>query len=189
VAAEDAVKQTLSAEVVAEIRSETVKQFAKWLIALIVLLMVFAATGWWFFIRQHIDDYIAKRGGVPRDAVLAIDSSNACPAGWATFADGNGRVIVGSGRGEGTGSRSFRSIGGAESFKLSEGNVPRHQHETIVAVLSSSLGTAPSRDDAVWGTRAAPLQTSMTGAFGKQDPDPIPTMPPFIALLYCKKMP
>jgi hypothetical protein len=180
--------QSVSTEVKAAIRKEAMTQVAKWTIGLLVLLFGIAASGWWLYLQQRLDQYIvSKTASVPSSTVASFDLRE-CPQGWKSFDDGAGRVVVGAGRGEGLTPRSYRVPGGSENVRLTEANIPAHQHDTLTAVnFTAPWGNAATRPQAVEGTKTGNWPTAQSSSYGKAQPDAVPTMPPFIALTVCIK--
>jgi len=184
-------RNTISDDVLAEIKKEVVSQVAKWTIVVIIALFGLALSGWLFYIQAKIDEYIvARAGGIPVGSVVAVDLPTGCPSiGWEKFSAGAGRFILGEGAGgDSLTARTYRDRGHNESFRLTEANVPAHQHETVSAVSQAMpFGNGPSRN-AVWGTTTAPYPVGMTSFWGKPTPDPVSIIPPFIVLHLCKKV-
>lgn len=170
------------------IRKEALQQTARWTIAGLATLFLFAMLGWWFALEPYLKERI---GGVPRGAVIAFDRDDMdvdkCPASWSPFSPARGRAIVGAGLGDGLTNRPFRLSGGAENVKLLEAHIPSHQHDTILGVVSSPWGMASTKSNAVYGTKADTAPTGLTSSYGSVDPTPIATMPPYLALYFCKK--
>jgi hypothetical protein len=171
-----------------EIRKEVISQSVKWAIAAAAALALAALSGWWLYLEPLI---IGRLGGVPNGAVVAFDLSDGCPKapGWNTFADAHGRVIVGSGQGAGLALRPFRHAGGLETFTLTETNIPEHKHDVQLGVLSANDTNwgAGAMKKAVAGSNIGDYITAYSSPYGRSKPDPIPTMPPFINLVFCKK--
>ena len=69
-----------------------------------------------------------RAGAIPSGAIAAFDVASGCPNGWRDFAEGAGRVIVGSGNGPELTSRPFRSFGGEEKVSLDRRTLPPHNH-------------------------------------------------------------
>jgi len=178
----------LSAELKEAIRKEAVSQAVKWAIAAFFLFFTISLTGWWFYLQKILDDYIIdKARGVPSGTVVAFDTSGDCPRGWSPFADGAGRFIVGAGRAEGLTQRRFRSTGDSETVVLSERNIPQHQHDTLIGVIHSPpWGTGPAKQS-VAGASLGAYATALSSPYGRNPPEAIPIVPPFIALTFCKK--
>lgn len=132
---------------------------------------------------------------LPSGSVVPFDLSSGCPDGWDPFKPIVGRTIVGAGEatnadevGVPLSSHKQGQAGGREAYKLTIENVPQHQHATQAGVLAGN---------AVWGTGGSGLivaGASMGNAFfsntspvGEQDPNAIPLMPPYLAMIYCRR--
>src|SRR5215204_1569057 len=83
----------ISEELLSTIRKKAIEEVAKYAIVAFVALVVIAATGWWFYIRENLS---AWAGGVPQDAVVMFDSLAECPAGWTRLRKSEGRYLVGA---------------------------------------------------------------------------------------------
>jgi hypothetical protein len=186
---EQGTEHGLTRELKASVRKEALTQVAKWTVGAVVVLFGIAATGWWLYLKNNLDEYIRTRvEGMPASAVVAFDLPEGCPRGWTAFQDAAGRAVIGVGKGNGLTPREFRDRQGIEVVVLTPNHMPQHQHDTLVALgsTSSPWGPGPAKTAAVgrdWQTFA----TALSGPAGKNPPDPISTMPPFIVLQYCKK--
>ena len=122
----------------------------------------------------------------PADAIIAF--RDRCPdETWVAF--GDGRFLIGSDK-----TRNAGNMGGLEGFQLSERNIPRHQHEMQLK--------KPDRDDQVIWDEGATYNNLLDGGpihgerspsiksspYGRAEPDPIPTMPPWVAVAFCRKL-
>jgi hypothetical protein len=142
--------------------------------------------------------------GPPPGAVVAFDLPTGCPKGWSTFERGMSRTIIGT---SGTGlsvfdvpnldahehklrAYAYQSTGGEEKHTFTIEELPPHDHGIPLLQHSEyvrekgyqgtdNVGLDASRTDPKWGVVR---YTQMVG--GGQ---PYNTMPPFIALFYCKK--
>lgn len=153
---------------------------------------------------------------IPRGAVIAFDrddlDQSKCPPGWQPFKNARARVIIGAGDpGEAPGKMSFdeqaRPLthyvrgqhGGAEGHELTTAEMPSHQHMNSrrFALLFAAgnraidLSSLPVRKidkasakytDMVQTTSNSFYDTKATGE-GKQHS----SMPPYVALYFCKK--
>jgi len=123
--------------------------------------------------------------GVPADAVMAFDAA-ACPPGWEEFPGAAGRVVLGAGDGAGLTPRTLGETGGEEDHQLTNAEMPRHHHHVgpikrgVGGVPASDWNIVPSKnivyDDAYWETTYQGMD------------QPHNNMPPYLALLYCKKL-
>ncbi|WP_416064595.1 phage tail protein [Rhizobium sp. ZK1] len=127
----------------------------------------------------NVDDLI-QRATIPTGAVIAF--SRACPAGWTSYPGAAGRTIIGAGQGENLSSRSIEETGGAELHTLTIEELPQQTIE-----ISGLAGTS-SVDRYNAGGRDYPVVAKTSGSVtigggGKS----FSTMPPFIALSFCRK--
>jgi hypothetical protein len=114
---------------------------------------------------------------------VAAFQLNECPVGWEFFAASAGRTIIGTGQSDGLTNRNLLDIGGEEMHTLTEAEMPSHTHayedQLVAANVGGWLGGGGNSGQA-WRDHGIP--TSATG--GNQ---PHNNMPPYIALLFCKK--
>jgi microcystin-dependent protein len=101
-----------------------------------------------------------------------------------------GRTIVGVGQAKGSRfPRRRGDEGGAEEVKLNESNLPPHIHQVYrhagmsVGSSRSNVPGAGGKDD----NRDANVDQHNSGP-GPGSSQPVNIMPPFYALLFCKKM-
>jgi hypothetical protein len=172
----------LSAELVSEIRKEAISQVAKYAVMAFGALIVIAATGWWFYLKQQVDEYIIIRaGGVPASAVIAFDAPNECPDGWTEFKEAAGNVVIGI-----SDKHPYRNSGGFEAHQLKVAELPPYQISfTVNEAASSGAGdryNAGGKDYLVITKSPKPLSIEVGGKG-----DSISTMPPYVTLRYCKK--
>jgi microcystin-dependent protein len=181
----------LSAAVIKAIRDEAIAQVGKWTVGAFVLLFGIAASGWWFYLQKQVDQYIVvKAGGVPLNAVIAIDSASGCSQlgdGWEELKDAAGRVIVGTGDGKDLTSRGFRERLGKEKYRLIAENLPPHAHEVYrhagKMVGDTGVPGAGSADP----NKGSQVLAGQSGD-GPGKSEPYEVMPPYISLYYCKKV-
>lgn len=120
-------------------------------------------------------------------AVVAFNS-DVCPSGWRPLTNGEGRVIVGSGRGNGLSARVLRDLGGSETHTLTVPEMPSHHHpHTDDGVYHNppnkydGLATEFRGDSSVGLTHG----TRTTSPEGGGQPHNI--MQPFVVLKLCEK--
>lgn len=167
-------------------------------------------------LREQLSNGQVPSLRVPAGAVVAFDLSDGCPAGWrADFSKGNGKFILGVGKG----TLAYRGIhhkpdiadnvvalsevvwndqGGAETHTLTPSQMPQHNHS-----LSTSHQAGSAIHDGLGGSNAeygidrdfsAPvgqadgswgIMPKMLSQAGKSHPHN--NMPPYVALYFCKK--
>ena len=194
-----------------ELEKQAQQQAAKWIVAGVVALTLFAGTGWWFYLQPKIDEYIAgAASGLPSGAVVAFLSSESqtCPGEeWTLFEEARGRFILGAGhnRDAGLRFRALRETGGEEHVTLFESHIASHEHTVQLTTGQSGghghgylTGTRGSGGDAGYGHGAETSRSSsvepdhqhelngVTGSAGESEAHN--NMPPFIALYYCIKV-
>jgi hypothetical protein len=156
------------------------------LVLAVVGLATIAGLGWWLYVQQKVDGYIAAKAGIPSDAIIAF--RDGCPPDktWEQFGDDH--FLIGLGK-----TRNAGLTGGREDYPLTERNIPKDQHETQLK--------RPMRDDQfIWGLgephnnllNGGPVEGGLfadvkTSPYGEANPAPVPTMPPWIAVAFCKK--
>jgi hypothetical protein len=137
---------------------------------------------------------------VPKGAVLAFDTPDACPEGWSPFVEGQSRFILGASfglpndlfRAEALTDRKYRDHDGEEMVTLTEAQMPAHAHKgsttdaTWVRTTSGPDAASFNRENnsgqGVEKKNRIPLIIASEGS-----DQPHPNMPPYIALYFCKK--
>lgn len=172
--------ENLSSQMRDEIHKEARSQAAKGVVAAVIALLVFAASGWWLYLKPKI---VELAGGVPPDTVAAFDTANGCPNGWEEFEKAAGRVLVGEGSGLGLSTRRYREEGGAETHTLSESELPSHHHGVLEMVADNNVDGVDSTT-----TRSGDMhnQRKQTQPAGKNQPHN--NMQPYLVLKFCKKV-
>lgn len=136
---------------------------------------------------KFVASVAGSQGFVPNGAIMAFDSVQGCPSGWTNYSVAAGRVIIGAGQGPGLASRSPQEQGGAETHILRMAELPAAP--VTVSLIYSRVnienggypivrGTGPAGGDYV-----SPASTNNMGSGS-----PIDIMPPYLALLTCKKI-
>jgi hypothetical protein len=178
----------LSVQLQAAIREEALKQAGKWTIGAFALLFGIAASGWWFYLQQKLDAYIAaKAGGVPPNAVIALDYQDGCSKlgdSWVS-AGFDGHFIIGASKTDG-GHFGYRDHQDNDSIKLTTENLPATYYPREHLFQATEKGSA--FDSLLTATSTKPSDTNFV-ATGSADPTPIKTMPPYVALYFCRKKP
>jgi hypothetical protein len=170
-----------------EVRQEAFRQVAKYAVGAVILLIVLAGSGWWFYFKSVIPNIV---GAVPVNAVIAIDNPSGCASlgsDWEDFADAYGRTIVGAGNGPNLESRRFRDWIGRERYVLVPANLPPHSHEVYKhagPIIGNTGVRGAGADDPNVGSE---VKASFTGD-GPGISQPYEVMPPAIVLYYCKKI-
>ena len=134
-------------------------------------------------------------GTVPPDAVMTFNASQ-CPAGWEPFAQAMGRTIVGGTPvdwksdqlGDDGVALQRRTIGktvGSETYKLLPENIPPllSQETREISVSKGPAEIFAYAEVNEYSKIGQPRFISIPNTAVKG----IPIMPPFIALLYCRK--
>lgn len=132
------------------------------------------------------------------------ETRNPCPQGWSELIEARGRFIIGAGTYQTDGSdktsiyQPFNSRGKKEVI-LEESQMPVHSHTSIVGIHSSNkhkaffdLGELVTDEegkqiDFLTGYSWGPVKPSLTSKYGKEKPEPIQQLPPYIPLYICKK--
>ena len=122
---------------------------------------------------------------LPRGAVVAFRLAD-CPTGWKSYELAKGRVLIGSGTGEGLTSRTLEEIGGEESSVLKEQHTPPHKHKYddwhyYDQVTRHKDYATKEGDDT--GNIVRKERISKEAGQG----EPHNNMQPYVTLLYCKK--
>lgn len=166
-------------------------RYERVVIGLIIALSsaaILAAVG---FAWKSVLDLLEGAVPIPRGGVVAFDRPGGCPAGWSDFATGQGRTIVGAGKGY-----EYRSTGGLEGVALTVEQLPPHKHNVIGVTLSGrvvaewgfdvagnghSLRFAAS-DGPPWSGVVGTLVTDPKGHGNAHE-----NRPPYVALHLCSK--
>jgi hypothetical protein len=122
---------------------------------------------------------------IPAGAVVAFAIEDGCPAGWTSYSNAAGRVILGAGQGTGLTRRGYLLQEGSESVNLRMENLPAQKIKTNGMVVNASRTdryNAGGKDYVVSVVSNVPIETDALGS-----DKPISVMPPFVALNYCKK--
>ena len=133
----------------------------------------------------------------PAEAILLLDRAQGCPAGWIDMALAEpqlfaGRVPVATGFAEGRVFRGFREAGGSETHALTEAQLPSHVHDLPLAFVRLPGEERGSASLAPRLTTTAP-QVAVSTRTGRATSEraggaqPYPTMPPYIALFFCRR--
>lgn len=123
--------------------------------------------------------YQAKKAleiAVPRGAVIAFNLSE-CPEGWLPYQPAFGRVIVGSGNGDGLSPRKLGEKGGKENHTLSIAEMPSHSHEGYVG---EGPGAGMNETPKIHNT--GNVKIGSTGGGQAHN-----IMQPFTVLTYCER--
>jgi hypothetical protein len=137
---------------------------------------------------QGLRTLLLSKKEFPKGAVLAF-YSDACPTGWHSFKDAEGRMVVGSGRGKGLTARIIGDIGGTENHKLLKDEMPSHNHGGATGNVSNKMawpadGAAAGKFSGNVGFSNKPHSHSINY---EGNGSPHNNMPPFIVLRYCIK--
>ena len=126
-------------------------------------------------------------------AVLAFNRSEsnggACPKGWSLFEPARGRFIIGAGRHGDSDLKNHPSfkddqdqaIGGQQETKLSDKNIPSHNHKWI---HNSKRQAGASEHGSV---TMHEMYDKIKDRRGVDDGEPFDNMPPYVALYFCEK--
>lgn len=119
---------------------------------------------------------------IPRGAVVAFDRSQGCPSGWNDMGtQWRGRSLVAA-VGSANDTYGFGRLGGAETHRLTESEMPKHRH-TIH--LSNDDGNGSGIDAANNNANAGVANRKRIVEAGGSQPHN--NMPPYVALFFCKK--
>ena len=123
---------------------------------------------------------------IPKGAVVAFQLPE-CPDGWSPYEEAAGRTVIGVGEGDDLTARALNEMGGAETVKLETKHMPAHSHfpeskdASFIVFLREKVGNMKSnpKEDSWWN------YDSKTREAGEDKPHE--NMPPFVALLYCRR--
>ena len=126
------------------------------------------------------DDVVSYE--IPTGTIAAFKLKQ-CPDGWVPFSEGEGRFIVGMGKGKGLIEKKFGDTGGAERVALTIEQLPSHLHRLPTEGHGSNTGN-------VYAVRAVGKanydhhvrETSSTGENQSHE-----NMPPYIVMRMCIK--
>ena len=167
------------AELRQDVKKEVSQQAAKWVVTGVVAALVIAATGWWLYLQPKL---VEIAGGVPSGVIAAFDGPDGCPAGWSVFEAAAGRMVVGTGKGQGLSERRYRELGGEEMHVLSVDEIPSHTHEVIEMIGNNDVDGVDSVTTRSGDHHNEPRSSRPAGGGRGHN-----NMPPYIALTVCKK--
>lgn len=132
----------------------------------------------------------------PAGSVLMVDRSQGCPAGWTDVALAEpdlfaSRMPVAVGFADGREFKAYRDVGGAESQRLNEAQLPPHGHGLPLAFTRMQGDDRPGSSFAPRTTTGQ--QVAISARTGREATDragagqPVATMPPYIALFFCRR--
>jgi hypothetical protein len=180
--------EDLGGTTVKAVKDEFSKYVAKVIITTAAGAIGLAGLGLWLYVKTILPDIA---GGVPSGAVMAFDLPKGCPTGWTTFEQAAGRTVIGTATAQQASANSvivhgYRDNGGQETHKLTEAELPPLKFSfTVNAAENNSAGDrlrAGGADYFVVVRTPTPITLSSAGKG-----DTFPTMPPYVALFYCKK--
>jgi hypothetical protein len=178
--------RALPQEVIAEIRKQAVQQVAKTTIWAAVGFLTVAGAGWLLYLKDKVPGWV---NGVPKGAVAAFDLSDGCPEeyGWKPFEAAAGRFILGAGEGKNLKERAIREIGGFEETQLTVTELPSHVHDFIGTAVTKGGNGGTGRVLAVGDGVSHGTFTPEGTISAKGEGKAFSNVPPYIALIYCKK--
>lgn len=173
----------LSQQLQDQIRKEAISQVAKWSIGAFVFFLAIAASGWWLYLQEKLNNYITTTaGGVPPGAVIAIDDRGGCAALGPSWEDAGfaGKFIAGAEKGHKN--WDYAQTGGDLSVLLEAKHMPQVFIETdpflfgnnTTKLAVKSIGfVKPSSQNQIFG--------------GNANPEPMKILPPYVSLYFCRK--
>ncbi|WP_222326227.1 hypothetical protein [Rhizobium leguminosarum] len=141
-------------------------------------------------IRQQIEDDIdAKIAAIsplllPKGSVVAVDNADGCEklgAGWADARLG-GRFIIGADT-----TYSLTSTGGALNYTLQGENMPELNLNWRLGQVGAG-NAFRAVEGLTFGPPVGPQPNNPPGPAGSKTPQPIPTLPPYVSLYFCKRV-
>lgn len=125
-------------------------------------------------LEQRIGELEARAPiAIPRNVVLAFDQAE-CPEGWERYNEADGRFILGVREG-----MPLRATGGSEAHRLTIEEMPTHDHGAVFGGDGRKAGMLNE-----WPYHASGYERMRPTGGGR----PHNNMPPYIALIYCKKL-
>lgn len=163
-----------------------------WFILGVVVAAVLGTVGalTWLedFVDRRVKETVGEIGSLPSSAIMVFDRADGCPSGWTRFVEGEGRFIAGASF---NGGYSFRATGGVTEIDLNVNHLPGHRHWLIVpkdtGVTLQEVGVSEGNMTINQIVIGSDLGVDI---FARDDGDhshPIETIPPYIALYFCKK--
>ncbi|MDW9473625.1 hypothetical protein GOD64_12880 [Sinorhizobium medicae] len=141
-------------------------------------------------IKQQITDEIDYKIAalrpllLPKGSVVAVDNPGGCEklgTGWADARLG-GRFIIGA-----DDTFTFTSTGGAATYALRGENMPELNLNWRLGLLGNDRAFR-AIEGLTFGPSSGPQPNNPPGAAGTKTPQPIPTLPPYVSLYFCKKV-
>lgn len=138
-----------------------------------------------FAMEAAYEAKLALQVAIPIGAVMAFNRAD-CPPGWADIPALNGRVVIGSGKGENLTQRDWKQSGGFENVTLTEAQMPKHNHnDGEWGLLLRQTGNATTK-----GTDGSPGEPDINigkSILEKGGGEPHPNMQPYYVLKYCER--
>ncbi len=131
----------------------------------------------------NISELVSKLS-FPQGAVVSFYSTS-CPVGWQVYKELSGRVILGVGHANELTARSLGDMGGAETHTLTISEIPSHAH-SAKRVPWGEFNWKGGGSDPFWDRNGGKYKDYATGNAGGGRAHN--NMPPFLALLYCRKL-
>jgi hypothetical protein len=177
-------KLELPAAVIKAIREEAIVQVGKWTVGAFVLLFGIAASGWWLYLQKQLDEYIVvKAGGIPANAVIAVDEAGGCSKlgnGWEDAGFG-GRVLVGAIGGDAR--WGYRVVGGRSSITIESKNIP-----PLFLGFHTNLSGNDSTLSMIEALSFTKPKSPVVAQTSTEPASAIDIMPPYVPLFFCKKI-
>ncbi|MCW1410743.1 MULTISPECIES: hypothetical protein [Rhizobium] len=128
-------------------------------------------------------------GAVPRGAVVAFDRADGCPTGWDDYKEGWGRFVIGAVESNKIGQIPGEFVRDASGVDLGprEFRKPGGQALTAITVRNLPAFNIVGHDEYVRSQKGYAGLESVTPVDGPNLQNPLSNLPPYIALVYCKK--
>ncbi len=130
-----------------------------------------------------------------QQGMIAAFDAQQCPEGWQPYVKAEGRFVLGvsvnvSHRGTPTFVDTSGVFGGTDMQRLTLKNIPAHSHLIDLGTLNndSAYGQGDFYQRSIFGTKRDAAYLSKTSVVGEANPDPIVTIPPYVTLLFCRKI-
>lgn len=147
-----------------------------------VITALLAAFLLWAF-PKFVETQLAP--AIPKGAILAFNQDCSNIRGWEPYRLAEGRFILGF-DGSQIAEKQVEKFGGSETVTLDQVNLPAHTHSLPLKLLDSN----PAGTRLAGGDRGIAAYANVPRKTLREDivPEPVANMPPYVVLMFCRKI-